>query len=187
MTGDAEDMRQRLRLTLPSGWFADTAPVLGGLLAGLGVAWANLYDLLLFVRAQARIRSAVAQFLDLASRDYFGSRFPRRSSEGDDAFRSRLQRAMLRERGTRAAIVEAAEEAGFSVQIFEAAQPADTGAYNICSRLAWNTGGGWGSMQMPFECLITAQRGPDAQDDELWPGVGDSMPAGGAAWLRIQS
>lgn len=187
MIGDAEDMRQRLRLTLPSHWFADSAPVLDGLLAGFSVAWTGLYNLLQFVRLQSRIQSATAGFLDLAATDFFGIGVSRRAQETDVPFRSRLQRAMLRQRGTRAALIDAASEAGFAVRIFEAAQPADTGVYNTCSGLAWNVSGGWGSLSMPFECLITAQRGPAAVDEALWQGIAETMPAGGVGWLRIES
>ena len=187
MMGDAEDMRQRLRLTLPSHWFSDVAPVLDGMLAGLSIVWAGLYDLLQFVRLQSRIQSATAEFLDLVATDFFGSGLARRAQEADDTFRSRLQRAMRRERATRAALIDVATEAGFSVRIFEAAQPTDTGVYNTCSGLAWNVSGGWGSLAMPFECLVTAQRGPAAVDDALWQGVADAMPAGGAGWLRIEN
>lgn len=187
MIGDAEDMRQRLRLTLPGRWFGDSAPVLDGLLAGFSDAWAGLYDLLQFVRLQSRIRSATSGFLDLAAQDFFGSGLARRPQEADDSFRSRLQRAMHRQRGTRAALVDAAGEAGFSVKIFEAAQPADTGAYGVPSGLAWNVSGGWGSLEMPFECLVTAQRGPAALDDALWQGIASVMPAGGAGWVRIEN
>jgi hypothetical protein len=187
MIGDAEDMRQRLRLTLPNDWFADISPVLDGLLAGLSVVWAGLYDLLQFVRLQSRIQSATAGFLDIAATDFFGSGLARRAQEADDAFRSRLQRAFRRQRGTRAALIDVASEAGFSVRIFEAAQPADTGVYNTCSGLAWNVSGGWGSLSMPFECLVAAQRGPDAVDDALWQGIADAVPAGGVGWLRIEN
>jgi hypothetical protein len=40
---------------------------------------------------------------------------------------------------------------------------------------------------MPFECLVAAQRGPDAVDDALWQGIADAVPAGGVGWLRIEN
>ncbi len=187
MTGDVQDMRARLRLTLPSHWFADVAPVLDGLLAGFSSSWAALYGFLQLVRAQTRVGTAVEQFLDLAATDFFGARFSRRPGETDDAFRPRLQRAMLREHATRAALIAAAEEAGYTLQIFEPAQPSDTGVYNLPSGLAWSAAGGWGSLQMPFECLVTAQASAAAVRDALWQGVAETVPAGGAAWLRIQT
>ena len=185
MIGDAADVRQRLRLALPTHWFGDVAPVLDGLLAGLGAGWEQLYNLLQFVKAQSRIGSATGDFLDAAAWDFFGNLFSRRALEADQGFRSRLQAAMRRERATRAALVETAAAAGYAVTIFEPARAADTGAYNVAAGLAWNSRGGWGSLQMPFECLMTAQRTSQSVETELWPNVAAAMPAGGAAWIRI--
>lgn len=187
MIGDAEDVSKRLRLTLPVHWFADSAPVLDGLLSGLSSAWATLFNLLQVVRAESRISTADADFLDLAAADYFGLDFARRSGEADNSFRNRLKWALQRKRVTRGALVDVAAQAGFTLRIFEPAQPGDTGAYNTPAGLAWNVSGGWGSLQMPFECLITAARGPSSFDAELWRGIAEAMPAGGAAWLRIES
>lgn len=187
MIGDADDMRSRLRLTLPAHWFSDSAPVLDGLLAGLSVLWAGLYNLLEFVRHQSRIATATGAFLDVAASDFFGAEVKRRLQEADTEFRARIQRAMRRERATRAAITDAAREAGFTVRIFEPARPADTGAYNVPSSIAWNVSGGWGSMQMPLECLITARRSASAVDGEFWPGIADAMPAGGVGWVHIEA
>jgi hypothetical protein len=183
--GDEADFVRRLRLTLPDHWFADAAPVLEGLMAGLSSSWAALHRLLNVVRQQSRLQTATDGFLDLASRDFFGQRLPRRAGEGDDTFRSRIQRAMHRERGTRAGLIAAAQDAGCTVQVFEPARPADTGAYNTPSALAWGVAGGWGSLSMPLECLVTVQRRPGSNDDELRSSIADSLPAGGVAWLRI--
>ena len=187
MTGDLQDFKARLRLTLPGNWFADSAPVLDGLLTGMSAAWVILYDLLGFVRQQTRIGTAAKAFLDLAAVDFFGTMLKRRSSESDDALRGRLRSAMRRERATRASIIDAAAQAGYSVWVFEPARPADTGAYNVAAGLAWGSTGAWGSLEMPFECLLVAHAGPTAFATELWPGVAAAMPAGGAAWLRIEN
>ncbi len=185
MTGDGEDILRRLRLTLPVHWFGDVAPVLDALLSGLSGAWSALYTLLDFVKTQSRVGSATGDFLDLAATDFFGADFARRYQESDPSLRPRLLRAMRRERATRAALVDAALEAGFTAKVFEPAQPYDTGAYNVSAGLAWNIAGGWGSLQMPLECLVTATRGTAAYDAELWQGVGEAMPAGGVAWMRV--
>ena len=68
MIGDRGDLVQRLRLTLPTNWFAETAPILDGILTGFATAWTSLYDLLQFVIGQARIRTATGDFLDLVVR-----------------------------------------------------------------------------------------------------------------------
>ena len=187
MIGDSPDMQQRLRLTLPTHWFADVAPVLDGLLAGLSVAWSSFYALLQLVKIQSRLATATDDFLDLAAVDFFGNAVARRTSETDAVFRARLLRAMRRERATRTSLADAASEAGFTVTIFEAARPADTGAYNVPAGLAWNTRGGWGSLEMPLECLVTAVRGAAAIDAALLPAIAESLPAGGVAWVRVTS
>ena len=69
MTGDQDDMRSRLRLTLPNRWFGDLAPVLDGLLTGLGAAWAGLHGLLGLVRVQSRLLTSTAGFLDMSAQD----------------------------------------------------------------------------------------------------------------------
>jgi len=187
MNGDFADMRRRLRLTLPTGWFADTAPVLDGLLSGFAAAWVSLYDLLQYVLIQTRVRTATGEFLELAARDYLSDSFLRRPNEADGDYRSRLLRAMGRTRATRPAIIAAAEAAGYTIEIFEAAQPGNTGAYNVPNGLAWSTVGGWGSIQMPFESLIVARATGAAFEDELWKNIADATPAGGASWMRISN
>ena len=185
MTGDQADMLQRLRLTLPARWFGDVAPVLNGILAGFASAWANLHDLLLYVVSQSRIATATGSFLELAAQDYLSDLFSRRPAETDASYRGRLILAMARPRATRPAIVAAAASAGYTLSIFEPAQPASTGAYNVASGLAWNGAGGWGSMQMPLESLIVAWPGNTSFEGELWQNVGNAAPAGGAIWMRI--
>lgn len=185
MTGDQDDIVGRLRLTLPGRWFADSAPILDGLLAGLSVVWTGLFSLLQLVRTQSRIGTATNGYLDVASKDFFGDTLPRKSGESDDAFRARIQAAMHRERATRAGVVAAAAEAGFSAQVFEPAQPRDTGAYSTPGVLAWNVGGGWGSLEMPLQFLITVTPGPGADNTALPTALTRALPAGGAAWVRI--
>jgi len=184
MTGDQDDMRSRLRLTLPNRWFADVAPVLDGVLAGLGAAWAGLYGLLGLVRLQSRLLTATAGFLDLSAQDLFGGRLPRRAGEADDAFRARIGRALHRGRATRAALLAAAAEEGAgTVRVFEPAQPRDTGVYGGPG-LGWGAAGGWGSLAMPLECLVVVQRSatPDAA---VQAALVEALPAGGVAWTRI--
>ena len=183
MKGDAGDMAGRLRLTLPEGWFADDAPLRDALLGGLGAAWASLYSLLGRVRLQARLATVEGQFLDLACRDFFGLGMARRAGESDAALRARLQRALQRRRGTRAALTAAAAEAGYSARVFEPAQPADAGAYGVAEAWAWGAAGGWGSLAMPLECLVTVTA--VAPVEAIGPALAAAMPAGGAAWVRV--
>ena len=182
MRGDAEDMARRLRLTLPDGWFADDAPVLRGVLAGFASAWGWSFRLLDQVRLQARLVTVTGRGLDLACRDFFGERVRRRVGELDDALRQRLRMAMQRELGTRAGVIEAAAAAGWSVRVFEPAQPQDTGAWGVAS--GWCVAGGWGSLAMPLEALVTA-RPIGAEQQPVGPEVALAAPAGGAVWLRV--
>jgi hypothetical protein len=170
---------------LPERWFGDSAPVLRGVLSGLSSAWAAVHDLLLSVRQEARLATATDRFLDLACVDFFDGRLVRRLGETDEALRARLQRAMHRLRGTRQSLVDAASEAGFSATVFEPARPADTGAYGTPGGLAWGIAGGWGSLQMPLECLVTVRAIAAAAD----PGVevAEAIPAGGICWIRVAS
>ena len=178
-------MAGRLRLTLPEGWFADDAPLLAGLFAGLGAAWAGLYSLLAQVRVQSRLATVTEGFLDLASVDFFGGRLSRRAGEVDAALRGRLLAAMRRERGTRQGVIDAAAAAGYSAVVFEPARPLDTGAYGVAAGLAWGVAGGWGSLTMPLESFVTV-RAVAAVDD---PGsaIAEALPAGGVAWVRVVS
>lgn len=168
---------------MPAGWFADDAPVLSGLLAGLGDAWGRSFSLLGAVRLQARLATTTGQFLDLAGVDFFGRRIVRREGEGDASLRSRLAARMVRQRGTRAGLIAAAADAGFSASVFEPARPADTGAYGIAGGLAWGIAGGWGSLSMPLTCFVVASAVAPVGD----PGaeMAAAMPAGGVAWMRF--
>lgn len=185
MIGDPEDMRTRLRLALPDRWFADVAPVLDGLLLGLGSVWAGLHGLLSVVRAQSRRLTSSGGFLDLTAGDLFGGRLPRHAAEVDEAFRARIGRALRRVRATRAAVLDAVAEAGGgAVRVFEPARPLDTGVYGGPG-FGWGVAGGWGSLAMPLECLVVVQRSatPEAV---VRAAIVDALPAGGAAWVRLE-
>lgn len=187
MIGDVTDFRKRLRLGLPARWFDDDAPILDGLLSGFASAWAGFYDLLEFTRRQSRLRTASGSFLEIGARDYLSDDFPRRANETDDEFRGRLLNALQRTRGTRSAVRAAAAAAGYSLSIFEPAQPGDTGAYNVGPSLAWNCTGAWGSLQMPLESLAVAQPESQSFEAELWSNIAHAAPAGGAVWLNIRT
>lgn len=183
--GNRDDMRSRIRLALPDRWFGDVAPVLDGLLTGLGAAWAVLHRALAVVQVQSRRLTATGGFLDLSAQDLFGGRLPRRFGETDDPFRARIGRALRRGRATRAALLDAAAEANSgTVRIFEPAQPHDTGAYGGPG-LAWGAAGGWGSLAMPLECLVVIRRSA-VPDGDVEAALADALPAGAAAWVRFE-
>ena len=175
MTGDTPDMLSRLKSTLPLRWFADSTPVLDGLLTGLAATWSWLYAALAYTRLQTRIATATDSFLDAIATDFFGLRFPRRPAEPDIAFRPRIQRELLRPRDTRAAVIAVLTDlTGRPPQVFEPTRPADTGAW--CGRLGYGVAGGWGSLMLPFQCFVTAFR---AQGSGIASVSGYGQPAGG--------
>ena len=158
MTGDQADMQARLRAALPNAWFADDAPILSALLAGLATVWAWLYALLAYVRLQTRIGTATDGWLDLIARDYGGPAWARETGETDTAFRTRILRNLQRLRGTRAALIASVTTlTGRAPAIFEPAYPPDTGGFGSVG-LGWNTQGGWGSLMLPYQCFVTAYR-----------------------------
>jgi len=163
MIGDQTDFQSRLLAVLPARWFPDTVPILDTLLSGLAATWSTIYGMLQYVRLQARISSASDVWLDLVAWDYFGWQLQRRPSESDDALRDRIMLEMFCERVTRAAVQSAVTRlTGRVPLIFEPAQTCDTGGYATFEGggggVGYNTAGGWGSLELPFQCFITAYR-----------------------------
>ncbi|MDE2197909.1 MAG: hypothetical protein KGJ41_02715 [Rhodospirillales bacterium] len=157
MIGDQGDMLARLKAVLPPRWFADDAPVLDAVLSGFAATAAWLFQMLAGVRQQARIASATGPFLDMAAVDYFGASVVRKIAQGDAAFRLRIQRELVRERGTRVAIIAMLTDlTGRAPMVFEPSRPADTGGWG--AGVAYGAAGGWGSLALPFQCFVTAFR-----------------------------
>ena len=174
----------RLKATLPARWFADSTPVLDMVLTGLGDAASRLHALLEAARGQMRLGSATEGFLDLIARDFFGARLRRQAQEGDDAFRGRILRAMTRTRGTRSALIAAVKElTGTAPTIFEPSHTGDTGGY-ASGGIGWNTAGGWGSLALPLQSLVTVTR-PHGQGIALLAGYGTGGPCSYASLSMI--
>jgi len=163
MIGDQQDILFRLKQVLPLGWFPDGTPVLDTLLSGVASAWVWVYDLLQYVITQARILTAEETWLDLIAADYFGSGLTRRVGENDGAYRLRIQLELVRERGTRRAVISSlVDQTGRSPIVFEPANAADTGGYGgisgMAGGVAYGVAGGWGSLDLPFQFFVTAYR-----------------------------
>lgn len=163
MTGDQADFQSRLKAVLPLRWFADETPVLDSVLGGLGAAWAWLYSLLQYVKAQTRIGTATDVWLDVIAVDYFANSLSRMAGESDNSLRARIENELLRERATRSAVDLALTQlTGRAPTIFEPARPTDTGGYGSLSGngggVGYNSCGGWGSLSLPFQCFVTAYR-----------------------------
>jgi hypothetical protein len=190
MIGDQDDMQSRLLAALPNGWFADDAPVLSALLAGLANAWGWVYGLLAYVRQQTRIATATDGWLDLIARDYGGPALARQTGETDAAFSARIRQSLQRLCGTRGALIAAITNlTGRVPVIFEPAYPPDTGGLGG-SGLGWNTVGGWGNLSLPYQCFVTAYRpsGGGIADTGGWGGIGatPNLALGGWNTLALQ-
>jgi hypothetical protein len=119
--------------------------------------------LLQYVQAQTRIASASDVWLDVIALDFFGNSLVRRTGQSDSAFRDRIQRELLRERGTRAAVVATLTDlTGRAPRLFEPGRTTDTGGYGSLKGAgggaAYGAAGGWGSLNLPFQCFVTAYR-----------------------------
>ncbi len=160
--GDQADMAARLRALLPARWFADAAPVLDGVLAGLGQAASFAYELVGYARQQSRIATAAGTWLDLVSSDLFGGRLSRGLGESDAALRGRIGRETFRARATRAGLVQQITDVtGRAPGVFEPRRPADTGSWGRALAYAGPGAagvGGWGSLAYLFQCFVVAHR-----------------------------
>lgn len=151
-------MLARLKAMLPSAWFKNATPVKDALLTGVSQMGAQAYALAAYVKLQGRVSSATDVFLDIAARDYTGTRVTRRLYENDDSFRTRLLAALLPSGATRAALyTRLLSLTGNAPWIFEPTQPMDTGAYGY-GGLGYNHVGGYGSMALPFQAFVSVKR-----------------------------
>lgn len=211
MTGDPADILSRLKTALPTRWFPDFTPVLDAVLSGLAVVWSSLYVLLDVVRQQSRVMTTDGAFLDMASKDFFAARLPRRPTEPDASFRLRVLQALRRNHATRDALVTVLQDlTGQTPVVFEASRPADTGAYTTGS-LGYGVAGAWGSLNLPFQVFVTASRsksngiatiagygtagplaysslsevGGQVTDSDIYAAIVSVMPTASIAWTRI--
>ncbi len=157
-TGDVNDFVARIKALLPNAWFADQTPILDALLGGIGSALSFVYNLIAYAGLQTRIATATDGFLDLISFDFFGNSLPRKTSESDTAFRSRIQSELLLQRATRQGVSEALEIlTGRTPIIFEPTRALDTGGLNTPS-MGLGVAGRLGTYTMRCQCFVFAFR-----------------------------
>lgn len=161
MTGDQDDFVARLQRLIPNGWFTvGQAALRDGLLTGIANSLAFIYSMLAYLRLQSRISTATDGFLDLIAADFFGKSLFRASNQTDDSFRARIIASILRERGTRNAVIGILQQlTGRRAIVFEPQRPLDTGVYGGPG-LAYGLVGGYGSLQLPYQSFVTAFRPP---------------------------
>lgn len=158
MLGDQNDFIARVRAVLPAGWFKDDDQVLAGILAGIANGWAWVFGQQQAVRAQGRLATAFGWGLDNYAQDFFGNLLQRRSNEADEAYRARIDAALLPDGATRGAMIKALTAlTGQAPFIFEPRNPIDTGGYNT-GFLGYNTSGGYGNLDLHNQAFITVQR-----------------------------
>jgi hypothetical protein len=186
--GTQPDLVSRLKSVLPTGWFADSTPVLDGVLNGLAAGWAGVFGLLGYVQMQTRIATASDTFLDLVAADFFAGRITRSAGEPDESLRARIDRELLRERATRGALQSVLLDfTGRPAKIFEPTRLQDTGAYGVASTLAYGVVGGYGSFALPFQCFVRAYRpigGGVANSNGYGGGLG-GYGVGGAQYVTL--
>ena len=76
----------------------------------------------------------------------------------DDRFRIRIKTNLLRERGTRQAVIDILEIlTGNKPVVFEPSRPADTGAYGGPD-IGYGAAGGYGSRCLPYQAFVSVSR-----------------------------
>jgi len=79
------------------------------------------------------------------------------SNEQDPTYRNRIKVNIIRERGTRNAVIKVLTDlTGRAPTIIEPLRPADTGAYGIAC--GYGVAGAYGSMLMAYQAFVTAYR-----------------------------
>lgn len=161
--GDQHDFYNRLHTLLPVGWFADDSPVLHGALTACAKSLAWCHSLYVYARSQTRLETATSGWLDIAAYDFFGSSLLRPAGMSDKQFRMQIKTNLLRERGTRQAIIDIIEAlTGNTPAVFETLRPADTGAYGGPA-LGYGVAGRYGSYNLPYQAFVEVSR-PNGKD-----------------------
>jgi len=178
-TGDQQDFFKRIKTLVPR-WFGDDTPTIDALVQGLAWAGSFVYSLWAYAKLQTRILTATDGWLDMIAADFFGPALLRQSNQSDASFRARIVINLFRERATRGGIVKVLQNlTGRTPLVFEPLRPADTGCYGGPA-IGYGMAGGYGSMLLPFQALVTAYR-PTSSGVPLVAGYGISTGGYGQA------
>lgn len=153
--GDQADVLNRLVSLLPPSWFRNASAEVRAALACAAESHSFVYQLNQYARAQGRLYSSTDGFVEISSLDFFGVRFPRRASESDQSYASRVRAEIFRPRVTRAAVSQALSDlTGYAPVIQEPANPQDTWGWDASY---WDLGQ-WGSTNNNNQFFVTAYR-----------------------------
>lgn len=157
-TGDKNDQYNRLKSLMPVNWFGDDSSFINALLSGFATINAFIYSMIVYAKLQTRISTATDGWLDMIAADFFGGNIERYEGQSDESFRSTIKINLFRERATRASVIRVLEDiTGRTPLVFEPQRPLDTGAYGAPNS-GYGINGGYGSMLMPYQALVTAYR-----------------------------
>jgi hypothetical protein len=155
--GDATDMLARIKRVVPSRWFAYVAPLRDAVLGGLADQLSWSYSLIAFAKLQTRISTATGFFLDLIAFDYFGRLIRRRVAEMDAPFMVRIKKELVRERVTRAGMIQALTDlTGRAPIVFEPSSTFDAGGYG--THCGYGVAGGYGNVALNNQVFLTVYR-----------------------------
>lgn len=161
MTGDQTDFFNRLSERIPNGWFgsAGSHPILDAVLQGIAWVFSNVYSLYAYMVLQTRIQTSTDGWLDMSAADHFGpTGLQRITNEIDPTYRARILVNIIRERGTRNAVIKVLTDlTGRAPVIVEPQNPADTGAYGG-PMIGYGVAGAYGSLLYPYQAFVTAYR-----------------------------
>lgn len=171
--GDKNDFLIRLHALLPPSWFNDKSPMLEATLSACASSLSWCHALYRYTRQQTRISTATDGWLDISAYDFFGNSLNRPDGMADDHFRIRIKTNLLRERGTRQAVIDITEMlTGNKPIMFEPSRPADTGAYGGPA-IGYGEAGGYGSRYLPYQAFVSVNR-PRGQGIPWVAGYGTS-------------
>jgi hypothetical protein len=160
--GDFDDIFGRIKAKLPSRWFggwADSLPVLDGVLAGIASLLSFAYALYGYAKLQTRIMTATDGWLDMIAADFFGpGQVRRKTGQSDTSYRLVILANLFREKATRPAIVSILTSlTGRAPTIIEPTRPSDTGAYGAPNS-GYGVAGAYGSISLPYQAFVIAYR-----------------------------
>jgi len=188
-TGDQADVVNRLLALLPPWFPAGAATVLEAVLQGSAWVLSQVYTLIGFARAQTRISTASAGWLDLISYDFFGRSLLRLTNEADFAFATRIKANLLQPAATRPALITALMRlTGRSPVVIDPWRPGDCGAYGY-GGLGYGVAGYYGSLSMPAQTFLVVYRpaGGGVSDAGIYQVIVNTIPAGAIAWSALSN